>query len=283
MTFRQLLSSASKKLSNSSIIFCETPILDAGILLSFAANISKEKLLASYPEEVPQSIIDEFERLIKKRLSGIPVSYITNKKEFFGRDFYVNPAVLIPRPDTEVIIEKALSLLDEKPLKVLDLCTGSGCIAITLKLEMPWLNVAASDISREALRVAKKNAASLGADVLFKKSNLFDNIQDSFNMIITNPPYLKTSEVNELKTLNWSEPAIALGGGEDGLIIIKRIIQKSIVFLEKEGYILIETGFDQATQVAALLEKAGFKDIEIVQDIENRNRVIGGKYYGTGS
>ena len=288
MTFREALSDAAERLRSSGVLFCDTPMLDASVLLAEAAGISREKLFASYPDEVPAGVSSDFEKLLEKRLSGLPVSYIRNRKEFFGRDFYVNPSVLVPRPDTEVIVEKALEIIEEKrsggstePLRLLDLCTGSGCIAVTLKLEAPECRLTASDISPAALETAARNAETLGADIKFTKSSLFDNISARFDMIVTNPPYLTTNETSAMTAAGWPEPMLALEGGNDGLDLIRIIIKTSLDYLTDNGYLLIEAGPQQAEEISVLLEEAGFRDIEITRDIAGRNRVTSGRKSGT--
>ncbi|MDC7124010.1 MAG: peptide chain release factor N(5)-glutamine methyltransferase [Spirochaetales bacterium] len=276
MTYRELLGNASERLSKSEVLFCDTPLLDASVLLTHAAEITKEKLFASYPDFVPVEVQNKFEKMLKKRLSGQPVSYIRNVKEFYGRDFYVDNSVLVPRPDTETIIEKTLSLTSDKNNRILDLCTGSGCIGITLKLEKPELEVTVSDISKEALNVAQKNAKTLEADINFVNGSLFDKIEGFFDIIVTNPPYVKSSETQHMLDSGWPEPKIALDGGEDGLDLIREIIRSSLNHLNDNGYLLIEAGQDQAEKISELLSKAGFHNIEITKDIEGRNRVTSG-------
>ena len=281
MTYREALAEAAGRLKSSGILFCDTPMLDASVLLSHAADISREKLFASYPDELPPETADKFAILIAKRLEGYPVSYIRNIKEFYGRDFYVDEAVLVPRPDTEIIIEKALELGGSSPLKVLDLCTGSGCIAATLKLESPSWTLTASDVSAAALEVAKRNAEELGAEVSFTESSLFDSISGRFDMIVTNPPYLTTGEYKLMSDARWPEPELALAGGEDGLDLIRIIIKSSLDYLSDNGYLLIEAGGSQAEKISELLAASGFTDIEITTDMAGRNRVTSGRTSGS--
>ncbi|MDC7225430.1 MAG: peptide chain release factor N(5)-glutamine methyltransferase [Spirochaetales bacterium] len=290
MTYREALSAAADKLKNSDVMFCDTPMLDAQVLLSHASGMSREKLFASYPDKLEEAVYRDFSRMIDKRMSGFPVSYIRNIKEFYGRDFYVDESVLVPRPDTELIIDKAVELLDseasasanrDKPCRVLDLCTGSGCIAVTMKLERPELDVRASDISTEALNTARKNAKALTADVNFIESNLFDNIEDSFDIIVTNPPYLTGEESEKMIKAGWPEPMLALYGGDDGLDLIRIIIKSSLDYLDNNSYLLIEAGPHQAEPITVMLEQAGFVDIGITVDMAGRNRVTSGRKSGS--
>lgn len=286
MTFRQLVTEAAETIKKADIPFCDTPLLDASILLSFAAGFDREKLFAAYPEEVSEAVEADFRALVKKRVSGLPVSYIRNKKEFYGRDFYVDESVLVPRPDTEIIVEEALACIDaapvkDAPLRVLDLCTGSGCIAVSLKLERPECRVYASDISKDALKTAVRNAESNGAAVEFIESNLFANISESFDIIVTNPPYLTEEEISGMKEKAWPEPMLALDGGSDGLDIIRTLVETSLDYLNNNAYLLIEAGPQQAVSISEMLLEAGFTDINIARDLAGRNRVTSGRKSGT--
>lgn len=287
MTFRQAMAEASERLQSADILFCDTPLLDASVLLAYAAGITREKLFSSYPEELPKNVKLIFDEFISKRISGLPVSYIRNIKEFYGRDFYVDESVLVPRPDTEILVEKALEVLtsidkqNSGSRKVLDLCTGSGCIAVSLKLEKPETEVTASDISKASLITADRNATSLKADITFIQSSLFENINGRFDMIVTNPPYLNSNETSTMTAAGWPEPAIALDGGTDGLELIRIIIKSSLDYLKNNSYLLIEAGPEQAGPISGLLAEAGFTDIEITPDLAGRNRVTSGRISGT--
>jgi release factor glutamine methyltransferase len=282
MTYRQALTEGSARLQSGDILFCDTPFLDASVLLAFAAELTREQLFARYPEQLPPGILDKFTTLIGKRLKGLPVSYIRNQKEFYGRDFYVDARVLVPRPDTECIIDKTLELTTGREnLKVLDLCTGSGCIAITLKLEDSRLKVTASDISADALDVAEANAEYLDADINFIKSDLFSSISGNFEIIVTNPPYVCSSETDGMVQSGWPEPVLALDGGGDGLDLIREIVVNSLNYLSNNGYLLIEAGPEQAETIRALMQEAGFRDIEITTDLAGRNRITSGRTNGS--
>ncbi len=281
MTYREALTEAAARLASAVIPFGDTPLLDASVLMAFAAGMSREKLFASYPDEIPGGVLGTFNRLIEERCSGRPVSYIRKIKEFYGRTFTVNDSVLVPRPDTEIIVEKALQLAEDSSLRVLDLCTGSGCIAVTLKLEAAQLSLTASDVSEAALQTARKNAEALGADIDYICSSLFDKIEGRFDMIVTNPPYLTTAETSSMKDSGWPEPSLALDGGVDGLDLIRIIIQSSLDYLNDNSYLLIEAGPEQAGTIAELLSEAGYADIEITPDLAGRNRVTSGRKIGT--
>jgi release factor glutamine methyltransferase len=284
MTFRKALTEASEKLKEAGILFCDSPFLDASVLLSHASGLSREKLLASFPDMIDTELLDEFRRLISMRLSGLPVSYIRRKKEFFGRDFYVDSRALVPRPDTETLIEWSLELIgpapEKRPFTVLDLCTGSGCIGITLKLERPGITVLAADISPEALEVASINAMKHSCDINFIQSSLFSNISGTFDLIVTNPPYLTSAELRELTGRGWPEPEISLEGGKDGLDLIRKIVPASLDYLKNNSYLLIEAGPGQAETVKDLMKRQSYSDVFIRKDLAGRDRITGGKKSG---
>ncbi len=278
-TVREALIEGTRRLAE-----VETPFLDATLLLSHALGISKEKLLASYPDEVPMSAVNEYNNYLTKRLSGYPVSYIRKKKEFFGLPFYVDERVLVPRPDTETLVEKVLHHIDQTgaetatPLRVLDMGTGSGCIAITLKHLRPQLQVVAADISSSALNVCKINSRHLLSEPLpMVESDLFSALSDSFDVIVSNPPYLKKSEVAEMEARHWPEPFSALDGGVDGLDSIRILINKAYEHLVPGGAMFIEAGIDQIGAIEELYRTRGYEGVAAYPDLSGRNRVVSGR------
>jgi len=276
MTVREILKEGSDYLKQCET---DTAYLDSSLLLAQSMGISKEKLYASFPEEVPQPQDSLFRELLKKRASGYPVAYLTEKKEFFGLMFHVEEGVLCPRPDTELLVEKVLSLTenDNKLTKVLDLCTGTGCIAISIKVNNEKLNVTASDISPVAERVFYNNSCSLAKEsITFKKSSLFDEIEGKFDIIVSNPPYLTTDETDQRMDEGWKEPGLALDGGEDGLDLIRTIIDQAPSYLNDGGYLLIEAHPDQMESMRIFMEKAGFINNTILKDLPGLDRVICG-------
>ena len=277
MTIREALYKGFSQLQQGEI---ETPFLDAVVLLSDVLDIAKEKLFASYPETMDEENTVRFLDHITFRLSGTPVSYIRKKKEFFGLEFYVDHRVLVPRPDTETIVETALELIDNAPAvqSVHDLCTGSGCIAIALKKTRPALYVTASDISEEALQVFRLNARNLLRNELpHFKSDLMKNVPGTFDMIVSNPPYLSEAEIDVLKGKGWPEPEFALCGGKNGLSVIEKLIGECRDSLRNDGYLLLEGGFTQAGKIKNLMVSSGFSDIIVRKDLAGRERVVAGR------
>ncbi|MBA7616489.1 Release factor glutamine methyltransferase [subsurface metagenome] len=263
-----------------SILFyaeVETPVLDAVVLLAEALGVTKERLLASLPEEVGGEDYGHYRHLIDLRCSGRPVSYIRKKKEFYSLDFYVDERVLVPRPDTETLVEEALLILqgDSGAKKVHDVCTGSGCIAIALKSILTGLEISASDISPEAGAVFRLNSEShLGCHLPFWLSDLLQDVPGKFDLIIANPPYLKDQEVENMKKIGWPEPDLALKGGPEGTTLIRRLIRQLPEKLESGAYFLLEADRDQMEILTALLEAAGLGQISVIKDLAGRERVI---------
>lgn len=276
MNIKQLLENETKKLIEKQVL---DPKLKARILLSHLLKKDKMYLVINDTEEVDISIEKQFEEAVEKLGQGYPVEYITCKKEFMGLEFFVNENVLIPQPDTEILVEEAINLIKEKKIShVLDLCTGSGAIAISIANYTKDVKLVASDISNEALKVAKKNAKKLNMDdkVSFVQSNLFDNLEkDSFDMIVTNPPYIKTKVIDTLDEEVKKEPMLALDGGEDGLDFYKKIIEEVPSYLSKDGYLCMEIGYDQKEEVILLLKNnGGYTNILAKKDLSGNDRVI---------
>ncbi len=297
-----------------SILFyaeVDTPMLDATVLLCEATGMSKEKLFASLPEPIDDDCYLRYREYLELRCEGIPVSYIRHKKEFYGIEFYVDERVLVPRPDTEVLVEEALALInsgfrerllfrkpasdlcidvvpipkasgDEKP-KILDLCTGSGCIAISIAANLGVNNIEihASDISHDVRAVFDFNSLKiLGYKLDFHVSNLFDRIDGEFDLITCNPPYLKKTEVDNLDKIGWREPKIALLGGEEGTEIAGKIIGEAFYYLKDGGYLIMEASPEQMTKLYGLMDARGFKNIYTRRDLGDRERIICGQKKG---
>jgi release factor glutamine methyltransferase len=299
-TIRGALAEGSASLAAAGI---ETPGLDASLLLCETLNMNRALLLAAGPEAIGEASLAAFRQLLLRRQAGECVAYITGRKEFWGLEFLVNPSVLVPRPDTEILVEKVLEKCSSGPqsvlpLKVLDLCTGSGAVAIAIKHERPDLEVWATDISSSALETAKTNAARLlpPASIRFFQGNLYDALravldkaQNSnqtpnpiphtlFSIIISNPPYIPSGQIAGLSPEVRSEPALALDGGRDGLDVIKAIISRAKEFLLPGGSLLLEADPCQMREIETLYDKAGFENVEIHRDLSGSERVISGSY-----
>ena len=251
---------------------------EAKLLLAFALGVSKEELIKY--TEISDDAYAKLLVLLEKRCNNVPYAYIVGHKEFMKLDFLVNNNVLIPREDTEILVLRVIELAKEikkENIKILDLCTGSGCIAISLYDYIPGAEVTASDISQEALEVAKKNAALNRASISFVKSDLFDNIskESKFDIIVSNPPYIKTKVIDTLqKEVKDNEPMMALDGGEDGLDFYKKICNEAKAFLNEGGFVAFEIGYDQANEVSNILEQSRYKNINVYKDFSENDRVV---------
>jgi release factor glutamine methyltransferase len=319
MTLREVLAEGTALLSSFHPGSCiDTPSLDASLLLADLLHTDRTGLIMAGPEPVPDHIREQYARLLERRRSGECVAQILGRREFRGLDFTVTPAVLVPRPDTETLVEAALSRIDHRPVPenftLLDLCTGSGAVAVSLKYERPFLRVYASDISPEALEVARGNAEKLlggrggtgpknrtgpspkparggtrfkdasgfNPRITFFESDLFEGLDTRpglprrFHLITANPPYIPRGVIPSLAAEVRREPLLALDGGEDGLSILRRIISQAGARLYPGSMLLLEADPRQMDTLKGLLASEGYKEIEIYKDLSGLERVIGG-------
>ena len=254
---------------------------DAWYLFSECFHISMEDYLFGMTDEINDKEAEErYKELIQKRKEHVPLQYILGTQEFMGYTFKVTPDVLIPRADTETVLEEVLLKVPQtlKNLKILDLCTGSGCIAISLALILKPEVCVGTDISEKALKIAKANGENLAPMVKFIQSDLFENVTGSYDLIISNPPYITTEECGKLMPeVKDYEPMLALDGKEDGLYFYRAITKQAQDHLVPGGWLLYEIGCSQGEDVAALLRKYKFEDIEIRQDLAGLDRVVLGR------
>lgn len=283
MKIQELLKSGYDMLKSKNI---ETYMLDTQLILSKAINRDRLFIITNRNLEVDKGRVEEFFRLIKLREERMPVKYILQSAEFMGLNYFVKPGVLIPRPDTEVLVEEALSEIKNRKLKKLcDVCCGSGVIGISLANYIKDLQVTCYDISSTALEVTEVNIEefNLGDQVKVIKSDLLTvAIEDKckFDIVVSNPPYIKKEVIGTLmEDVKNYEPFIALCGGEDGLDFYRRIIEESREILNPQGLIIFEIGYDQKTDVTELLEKNGFKDVICIKDLSGNDRVVKGRMY----
>ena len=251
---------------------------EAQILLGHVLGVSRAWLTAHADDCVDPSAIGKFRQLVQRRRSGEPVAYMVGKKEFYGLEFHVTPDVLIPRPDTETLVDAALARMSAGGCDVLDLGTGSGCIAIAIAHERPAARVTAVDVSSAALSIAQANAKSNGVNVQFLQASWFEGLTGRrFDMIVSNPPYVATGDPHLRQGDLRFEPAIALAGGTDGLAEIRLIVASAPSHLHGEGWLLIEHGHTQADDCRNLLHNAGFGGITDMPDIAGLARVAAGR------
>ncbi len=277
MTFRSLLRQGSSALVLAEV---DTPLLDALVLLAFAAGMTKESLLARLPDAAEPDTEERYRSLLERRAVGTPVSYLRRSKEFHGLEFYVDERVLVPRPDTETLVERALAILAAEPslCRVHDACAGSGCVGISLKSAEPRLEVSASDISPQAGEVLAINAERLLADPIpFFLSDLLAEVPGEFDLIAANPPYLSEAEIADMRKIGWPEPTLALRGGAEGTEIAERLIRSAPAKLVDRGWLALEAAPGQFARLASVMERAGFGDIAVERDLAGRERVICGR------
>lgn len=259
------------------------PRLEVRVLLSHL-GLSTIDQIAHGGVEIDSALINKAKTLFERRINGTPMAYITNEKEFYGHTFYVDESVLIPRPDTEVLVEKAVLAYRDKNYsgRILDLCTGSGAVAASIAYELKK-SVCYSDISHEALVTAKRNYLDItGEEGDGREGDLFDPWKgERFSLIATNPPYLTSLWYEETDESVKKEPVSAfLGFGDDGLDMIKKIVSTSPQVLEKNGTLLIECDYRQVGELKSILGENGFEDIRTAKDLAGRERVVYGEYKG---
>lgn len=251
--------------------------LKVRMILSEILNMEKEKLLIKDLQEITKSQEIKFKEFLVRLADNEPIQYILNKQEFMKLNFFVDENVLIPQPDTENIVYEVLDICKNNPkkIKILDLCTGSGAIAISIAKYMKDCEIYASDISYEALEIAKRNAVENKVKLNFLLSDLFESIPNTkFDIIVSNPPYIKTNIIDTLSEEVKKEPRLALDGGADGLDFYKKIARSAEKFLKKDGTLLLEIGYDQKESVISILENKSYKDIECKKDLSKNDRII---------
>ena len=252
--------------------------LEAEILLSWALGRSRAWLYAHSDESCDARQQQSFENLLAKRVNGVPVAYLTEQRAFHDYLFRVTPDVLVPRPETELLIETALQADVPATARVLDIGTGSGCIAITLALQRPDWRVLATDVSGPALTVARHNRDRLDATVELLEGDLFEPVSErSFHLIVSNPPYIAAGDAHLDQPELRHEPELALVAGVDGLDLIRRIVERTPKHLEPGGWLMLEHGHDQAASVRSLLESSGFNRVGSCRDLAGVERVSFGK------
>lgn len=270
MTYSELVADGVKRLTDAGFEEART---DVRALLFSACDMDFMTLLRDGAMQVPKEQEQRFLEMLQERLKHVPVQYITGEQEFCGLRFCVQPGVLIPRPETELLAEAVFRESSGK--RVLDMCTGSGCIAITVAKLGQAAFVAASDYSGDALAIARKNAELQEADVTFCQGDLFENVEGTYDIIVSNPPYIKSSVVDELMPeVREYEPRLALDGTEDGLLFYRRICAEAKAFLVSGGRLMFEIGHDQGETVPDILLTEGYVSIEVKKDYAGLDRMV---------
>ena len=273
MTYKETIDFGIRILELAGIEEAEN---DAWLLLSKECKMNRTAYYMHMKDEILPEQLNEYKGLIKKRAERVPLQYITGEQEFMGLTFHVNSNVLIPRQDTETLVEEAIKLV-EPGMSILDMCTGSGCIIISILKKCSGIQGTGSDISKQALNVAKKNAKLNNVAVDFERSDMFENISDKYDMIVSNPPYIRSDVVPTLMPeVCEFEPLDALDGHEDGLYFYRKIIKECKSFLKEDGKIIFEIGNDQGQAVSDMLTYAGFRNVGVIKDLAHNDRVVVG-------
>lgn len=273
MTYREGLAAGEKILGKAGIADAKT---DTWLLMEMACKIDRNFYYMHMMEDMTEEQAKQYQLLIKKRAERVPLQYITGEQEFMGLTFTVNSSVLIPRQDTETLVEEALKAA--KPgMNILDMCTGSGCVLISILKNLDAKGIG-YDISKQALNVAKENAKRNHVVCEFERSDLFENVDGIYDIIVSNPPYIPTEVIHTLMPeVKEFEPMEALDGMEDGLHFYRRIVREAKEHLAKGGYLMLEIGHDQGGSVSEMLEYGGYAEVRVIKDLARNDRVVIGK------
>lgn len=277
LTIGEAVKLAQEKLSGIS----DTPSLDGRVLLKEVLSEDEVFLLTHRETELSEKEEREYRTKLSQREKGMPIAYIIGYKEFMGFRFKVNAHTLIPRPDTEIAVEKALEVIREKKYrKILDLCSGSGAIGLSIAGILEFTNVTLSDINKEAISVSMENAKHMDVfhRVNFIQSDLFEKIDEKYDLIVSNPPYISGKDMEELSvSVKEYEPHTALYGGLHGLDFYKEITKNAGRHLTENGMLIFEIGYDQSQEVEKMLKENGFKNIITLKDLSGHHRVVSGE------
>lgn len=274
MTYREAIVLGEKNLQQADIADAKT---DSWLLLAMACKIDHTYYYMHIDEEMSEEQVREFEVLIRKRAERVPLQYITGEQEFMGLTFHVNSNVLIPRQDTETLVEEALKVI--KPgMKIMDMCTGSGCVLISILKNAHDVEGIGYDISKQAINVAKENAKFNEVPAVFERSDLFEDVvENDFDVIVSNPPYIPTDVVATLMPeVSQFEPREALDGKGDGLYFYSKILEQCKNYMKQDGYILFEIGCEQGDAVSTMMRLAGFSEVRVIKDLARNDRVVMG-------
>lgn len=245
----------------------------ATLVLAYLYDCNLAWVRANQEEKISEEMEQKLETIFSKVKQGLPIQYALGIWDFYGNSFKITPDVLIPRPETENLVDQLLSLAKDQD-HLLDIGTGSGAIAISLKLARPDLEIEALDISAKALDIAKENALNLGAKLSFIQSDLFEKIDKKYDIIVSNPPYISQKDYDRLDPLLYKEPKLALLAGDKGTEIYEKIIKEAKDYLVDDGYLVFEIGYDQASDLKDLLTRQGYSEIKVIKDYAGHDRII---------
>lgn len=275
MKIQEMIKEANKTLTEYQI---EEASIIARVLMQFVLQLDRTNLIIKQTQEMQESEIKEYNEAIQKIVQGIPLQYITNTQEFYGLHLYVNENVLIPQPDTEILVEEVVNIAKrEESTSILDICTGSGAIGIALASNVTNAQITMTDISEKALEIAQRNAIEnqVIEKVKLVQSNLFEKVEGTFSIIVSNPPYIETKVIPTLSKQVQKEPSIALNGGEDGLYFYRKLIEEAPKYLKQDGYLCMEIGYNQKDVVLKLIRENGnYQQIYSKKDLSGNDRII---------
>lgn len=274
MTIKQAITKGMIMLKSNNV---ESPKLKARLLLQYVLDKPRQYIIVYDNKEIDKQQQWQYFVNIEKLTKGIPLQHITHRQEFMKMDFFVDENVLIPRSDTEILVEEVIKIAQKyNSPRILDLCTGSGAIAISLKKFVPNADITAVDISEKALEIAQKNAEKLEAKINFVKSDLFDKLDNKkFDIIVSNPPYIRKDEIKKLSEEVQKEPKIALDGGEDGLDFYRIIVEQAINYLKTGSFLCFEIGYNQKNDVIKIIEdEQNYKNTYCKKDLYGNDRII---------
>ena len=274
MTYREAIVLGESILRKADIVDAKT---DSWLLLAMACKIDQTYYYMHIDEEMTEEQAREFEVLIKKRAERVPLQYITGEQEFMGLTFHVNSNVLIPRQDTETLVEEALKVV-RPGMKIMDMCTGSGCVLISILKNAHDIEGIGYDISKQAINVAKENAKLNEVPAVFERSDLFEDVvENDFDVIVSNPPYIPTDVIATLMPeVAEFEPREALDGKGDGLYFYSKILEQCKNYMKPDGYVLFEIGCKQGDSVSTMMRLAGFSEVHVIKDLARNDRVVMG-------
>ena len=274
MTYREAIVLGESILRKADIVDAKT---DSWLLLAMACKIDHTYYYMHIDEEMTEEQAREFEVLIKKRAERVPLQYITGEQEFMGLTFHVNSNVLIPRQDTETLVEEALKVV-RPGMKIMDMCTGSGCVLISILKNAHDIEGIGYDISKKAINVAKENAKLNEVPAVFERSDLFEDVvENDFDVIVSNPPYIPTDVIATLMPeVAEFEPREALDGKGDGLYFYSKILEQCKNYMKPDGYVLFEIGCKQGDSVSTMMRLAGFSEVHVIKDLARNDRVVMG-------
>ena len=281
MNIKELINFGKTTLEKNEV---EDAGIIARVLAQYILKMDRNKIVINENSNIEEIDKHRYYLAIIEIIQGMPLQYITNSQEFYGIQMYVNENVLIPQPDTEILVQEVIKIIEQKnknkeqkDIEILDMCTGSGCIAVAIVANVPNVKAMLADVSREALEIAKVNAQNTNATEKFKfiQTNMFENVEGKFDIIVSNPPYIETDTIKSLDKQVQNEPLLALDGGEDGLKFYRILVNEGYKYLNKDGYLCMEIGYNQKQKVEELLrQNEKYTNIYTLKDFNGNDRVV---------